>query len=253
MVPERFFIDGAVDAGSVVAVAGALARHIAQSLRMRAGDSIVAVDAGGREHGVRLRTVTAALVDGEVTWSREATGESRLRVTVVQALPRERMEDCIDVLVEAGAVAIRPVRTERTVSRPPDDRIAQRLRRWQVIATESAQLSGRGIIPVVHAPTSLAGGLAALTAGTRVIACTFDGVASLANLDVDASRPLALCIGPEGGFGDGDLEALRAAGAELVHLGPRVLRTRYAGAVATSLLLARAGDLDASVAAEPMA
>lgn len=252
-MPERFFIDGVVDARSGMAVAGALAHHIARSLRMRPGDTIVAVDGGGCEHGVRLRTVTAGLVEGEWTWSREATGEPRLRVTVVQALPRERMEDCIDVLVEAGAVEIRPVRTERAVSRPPDDRVAPRLRRWQAIATESAQLSGRGIIPVVHAPTSLADGLAAITAGTRVIACSFDGETSLATLDVDSSRPLALCIGPEGGFGDADLEALRAAGAELVHLGPRVLRTRYAGAVATALLLARAGDLDAPVAPEPTA
>jgi 16S rRNA (uracil1498-N3)-methyltransferase len=252
-VPERFFIDGAVDAGSGMAVAGALAHHLARSLRLRPGDTIVAVDGSGREHGVRLRTVTAALVEGDLTWSREATGEPRLRVTVVQALPRERMEDCIDVLVEAGAVEIRPVRTERAVSRPPDDRVAPRLRRWQAIATESAQLSGRGIIPLVHAPTSLADGLAALTAGARVIACTFESSTSMATLEVDSSRPLALCIGPEGGFGEADLESLRAAGAELVHLGPRVLRTRYAGAVATALLLARAGDLDAPVTAEPMA
>jgi 16S rRNA (uracil1498-N3)-methyltransferase len=252
-VPERFFIDDVLDAGSGMAVAGTLAHHIARSLRMRPGETIVAVDGSGREHGVRLRTVTAVLVEGEVTWSRAATGEPRLRVTVVQALPRERMEDCIDVLVEAGAAGIRPVRTERAVSRPPDDRVAQRVRRWQIVATESAQLSGRGIIPVVHAPTSLADGLAALTAGSRVIACTFDGATSLASLDVDSSGPLALCIGPEGGFGDGDLEALHSAGAELVHLGPRVLRTRYAGAVATALLLGRAGDLDAPVAAEPRA
>jgi 16S rRNA (uracil1498-N3)-methyltransferase len=250
-VPERFFIGGAVDAGSGVAIDGALAHHIARSLRMRPGDTIVAVDARGREHGVRLRTVAPTLVAGEVTWSREITGEPRLRVTVIQALPRERMADCIDLLVEVGAAEIRPVHTERVVSRLAEDRIAQRLRRWQAVATESAQLSGRGIIPVVHAPTSLAGGLAALPADARLIACSFDGAPSLANLDVDSSRPVALCIGPEGGFGDGDLEALREAGAELVHLGARVLRTRYAGAIATALLLGRAGDLDEPPAAEP--
>ena len=90
-MPERFFIGGAVDAGSGVAIDGALAHHIARSLRMRPGDTIVAVDSRGREHGVRLRTVAATLVAGEVTWSREVTGEPRLRVTVIQALPRERM------------------------------------------------------------------------------------------------------------------------------------------------------------------
>jgi 16S rRNA (uracil1498-N3)-methyltransferase len=163
------------------------------------------------------------------------------------------MEDCVDILVEAGAAEIRPVLTERVVSRPGDDRIPQRLRRWRAIATESAQLAGRGIIPSVHAPTSLADGLAALPAGARVVACTFDGAPPLAALDADIVRPLALCIGPEGGFGDGDLEVLRSAGAEFVHLGARVLRSRYAGAIAIAVLLARAGDMDAPVATEPTA
>jgi 16S rRNA (uracil1498-N3)-methyltransferase len=250
-VPERFFIGGEVDSRSGVAIEGALAHHIARSLRMRPGDTIVAVDGGGREHGVRLRRVAANLVEGDVTWSRPATGEPRLRITVVQALPRERIEDCIDVLVEAGAAEIRPVLTERVVSRPADHRVAHRLRRWRAIAAESAQLAGRGIIPVVHAPTPLADGLAALAAGTRVIACTFDGLTALSALDVDNARPLALCIGPEGGFSEGDLAVLRDADAELVHLGARVLRTRYAGAIATTLLLGRAGDLGTPLAAAP--
>jgi 16S rRNA (uracil1498-N3)-methyltransferase len=252
-VPERFFIGGDVDGASGVAVGGSLAHHIARSLRMRSDDTIVVIDGGGREHGVRLRSVTAELVEGDVTWSRAATGEPRLRITIIQALPRERMEDCVDLLVEAGAAEIRPALSERVVSRPADDRIPQRLRRWRAIATESAQLAGRGIIPAVHAPTSLADSLAALPIGARVVACTFDGASSLATLDPDSARPLALCIGPEGGFGNRDLEMLRGAGAEFVHLGARVLRSRYAGAIAIALLLGRAGDLDTPLATEPTA
>src|SRR6202011_2854297 len=106
---------------------GSLAGHIARSLRMRSGDSIVVVDESGQEHGVVLRTVRPERVDGEVAWSRAATGEPRLRITVVQALPRERMEDCIDLLVEVGAAAVRPVITERVVSRPSESRAASRV------------------------------------------------------------------------------------------------------------------------------
>jgi 16S rRNA U1498 N3-methylase RsmE len=57
-------------------------------------------------------------------------------------------------------------------------------------------------------------------------------------------------IGPEGGFDDVDQALLDAARAAWVHLGPRTLPSRLAGAIATSLLLASAGDLDH--AAEPV-
>ncbi|GAC1580776.1 MAG: 16S rRNA (uracil(1498)-N(3))-methyltransferase [Candidatus Dormibacteria bacterium] len=241
-MPERFFIDTVAPPHGVV-LEGALAGHIARSLRMRAGDHVVVVDPERREHGVVLRSVAPDRVEGDIAWSRAATGEPLLRITVIQALPRERMEDCVDVLVEAGAAEVRPVITERVVSRPSDDRLPHRVLRWQAIATEAAQLSGRGAIPRVHTPVALGDALAALEAGSRVLACTFDGELSLAGLDVDAGRPLALCIGPEGGFGESDLDTLHRSGAETVHVGARILRTRYAGAMACMLLLARSGDL----------
>jgi 16S rRNA (uracil1498-N3)-methyltransferase len=247
-MPQRFFVSGAGIAGKNLVMEGPVANHIARSLRMRSGDTIVVVDESEHEHGVVLRSVGPERVEGDITWSRAATGEPRLQVTVLQALPRERMEDCIDLLVEVGAAEVRPVITERVVSRPAEDRVAHRVHRWQAVATEAAQLAGRGRIPRVHAPVQLADALAALDRSSRLIACTFDGASSLADADVDASRPLALCIGPEGGFGEQDIDTLRRAGAETVHVGARILRTRYAAAVACALLLARAGDLAERVA-----
>ncbi len=251
-MPERFFIDALATTPSGVVLEGSLASHIARSLRMRAGDFLVVVDPEGREHGVVLRSAGPDRVEGDITWSRAATGEPRLRITVIQALPRERMDDCVDALVEAGAAEVRPVITERVVSRPSDDRLPHRAHRWQAVATESAQLAGRATIPRVHAPVALPDALAALEAGSRVLACTFDGQRALAGVDVDAGRPLALCIGPEGGFGERDLDTLRRAGADTVHMGPRILRTRYAGAVACALLLARSGDLTDPLTPAPL-
>jgi 16S rRNA (uracil1498-N3)-methyltransferase len=250
-MPERFFIDTEAATPSGVVLEGSLAKHLARSLRMRAGDSIVVVDPQGHEHGVVLRSVGADRVAGDIAWSRPATGEPRLRITVIQALPRERMEDCVDVLVEAGAAEVRPVITDRVVSRPSSDRLPHRVHRWQAVATESAQLAGRGTIPRVHAPVALPDALAAVGTGARVLACTFEGEQSIADTDVDARRPLALCIGPEGGFGERDLDTLRRAGADTVHMGPRIVRTRYAGAVACALLLARSGDLSEPLAGVP--
>jgi 16S rRNA (uracil1498-N3)-methyltransferase len=230
-MPQRFFVNGDALGNDGLVMEGAVANHVARSLRMRSGDLIVVVDEEGREHGVLLRSVEPDRVVGEVTWTRAATGEPRLRITVVQALPRERMEDCIDLLVEVGAAEIRPVITERVVSRPDGDRVRNRVHRWQAVATESAQLAGRGMVPRVHSPVRLPDALAELDDDSRVIACTFDGGRPLAAIDIDGAAPLALCIGPEGGFAEGDLDVLRRAGAETAHMGARILRTRYAAAV----------------------
>lgn len=253
-MPERFFVPpGAVTDGAV-RIEGDKASHLARSLRKRAGERIVVVEGErGIEHGALLRSVGAAVVEADVVWSRPATGEPSLHITVLQALPSERMDDCIDVLVQAGAAEIRPVFTERVVTRLTEERVAGRLRRWRAIAAEAAQLAGRGRIPQVHAPADLGAALAELPPSAQRIACTFDGERSVAALQPDAGRPLALCIGPEGGLGDADLDTLRRAGAGTAHLGARVVRTRYAGAVACALLLASAGDLEAPVAVAPWA
>ncbi len=251
-MPQRFFISAGDLTADGLVMEGAVASHIARSLRMRSGDSIVVVDDANREHGVLLRSVSPERVEAEVTWTRGATGEPGLRITVLQALPRERMEDCVDLLVEVGVAEIRPVITERVVSRPSEDRIANRVHRWQAVATEAAQLAGRGTIPRVHAPVLLPDALAALDRTSRLVVCTFDGDRPLADIDVERERPLAVCVGPEGGLGEQDLEALRGAGAETVHMGARVLRTRYAGAVACALLQARSGDLADPVAGVPV-
>ncbi len=50
-------------------------------------------------------------------------------------------------------------------------------------------------------------------------------------------------VGPEGGFAEGEIEALRAAGALVAGLGPRIVRTETAAPVALSLLQFRYGDL----------
>jgi 16S rRNA (uracil1498-N3)-methyltransferase len=47
-------------------------------------------------------------------------------------------------------------------------------------------------------------------------------------------EPLALCIGPEGGFSDEECEQFRLKGAAQVTLGPHVLRVETAAVAATA-------------------
>ena len=57
------------------------------------------------------------------------------------------------------------------------------------------------------------------------------------------ARSVVVAIGPEGGLSHTEARAAEAAGAELVSMGSRILRTETAGLVACSALLYAAGDL----------
>ena len=186
-------------------------------------------------------------------WSRPATGEAEVRVHVIQALAKDGMDDAVEALAEAGIAEVWPVLTERTVSRPDAARAAGRVERWRTVAREAAGLAGRGAVPVIRPLLPLAEALAALPIGTRVLALTLDAPTPLARIGLDPSVLVALVVGPEGGLGPRDLADLEAAGAEEAHLGPRVLRTRLAGAVAASILMARCGELGHPVARPPLA
>ncbi|MGA7987016.1 MAG: RsmE family RNA methyltransferase [Candidatus Dormiibacterota bacterium] len=248
----RFFVDASQIAGDRATLTSADAGHLARSLRARAGETIIVVEDGSIEHGVRLDEVSLARVSGVILWSRAASGEPRLAVHVLQAVPAQGMDTTVEALSAAGAASIRPVLTNRTVARPDASRASRRLERWALIAREAAQLAGRAVPPEVHRLATLPGALDALPPGAHIVVCdTRTGAVPIRDAVPHPPADLGLVIGPEGGFDEADLEILARAGAVSVHLGPRTWPSRLAGTVATVLLLAGAGDLDAAAEALP--
>jgi 16S rRNA (uracil1498-N3)-methyltransferase len=241
----RFFVEPDQVAGDRATLTGHDANHLARVLRSLTGETIVIVEGGRVEHGLRLDEVTPSRVSGTIVWSRPAGGEPRLAVHVLQAVPAQAMDATVEALTEAGAASIRPILTHRTVSRPDPSRVVHRLERWRSIAREAAQLAGRALPPEVHEIRSLREALAVMPAGARILACVI-GADTVPILSAVPPPPAAvgLVVGPEGGLDPTDLGVLAEAGAVCVHLGSRTLPSRLAGAIATSLLLAGAGDLD---------
>lgn len=240
----RFFVPASAVHDGRAAIEGDDAAHLARSLRAAAGERVVVVDDGGSEHGLRLDVVSAQRVEGDVEWSRPATGEPRLEVHVIQALAKDGMDELVEALAELGAAAIWPVTTRRTVVRLDARRAEHRVQRWNAIARNAAGLAGRARPPVVHGLTDLRDINSALPPETRLLCCTTTAATPLTRVDVQGTRRVALCIGPEGGF---DSEELAALDAEQVHIGPRTIRARLAAVVALTALLAAAGDMDQAV------
>ncbi|MFJ8811998.1 16S rRNA (uracil(1498)-N(3))-methyltransferase [Amycolatopsis thermoflava] len=237
--PPVFLVEE-LPAGPRFVLSGEEARHAATVRRMRAGERLVASDGRGSAAEcviAEVRPGREPVLDLEVSrrWTEAAPA---LRVVVAQALAKgDRGELAVELATEAGADEILPWRAERSVVRWEEGpRGAKALARWQNTARAAAKQARRAWVPPVREPVSTAE-LAAVAA-TAACAVVLEGSASrrLTELSLPAAGDLLLVVGPEGGITDGEVDALTSAGAVGVRLGPTVLRTSTAAAVALGAL-----------------
>ena len=72
--------------------------------------------------------------------------------------------------------------------------------------------------------------------GTRVLALHESARMPLTGIDLTGAESITVVVGPEGGITSAEIGALTDAGAHAVRLGPTVLRTSTAAAVALGAL-----------------
>ena len=118
----------------------------------------------------------------------------------------------------------------------------RRISRWTAIIREAAEQCGRGLIPILLPTRHLADAFHHAE-GTRLVACEQERHLNLA--DALAQRPecVSLFVGPEGGFTPDEIDCARRSGAQVITLGPRVLRAETASPLLTALVLYELGDL----------
>lgn len=225
------------DEGEHAVLDGDEGRHAAAVRRVRAGEQLLLSDGDG---GMARCEVTVARRDGLKlrVLQRWVEPPPALRVTLAQALVKgDRGELAIELATEAGVDAVLPWRAERCVARWDDGpRGAKALQRWRSAARQSAKQARRGTVPEVASPV----GTAALAQRCRHAALPLvlhEGASRpLPSVSLPDSGEVLLAVGPEGGISDSELDDLVGAGACPVRLGPTVLRSSTAAAVALGAL-----------------
>jgi 16S rRNA (uracil1498-N3)-methyltransferase len=207
--------------GDRVAITGADARHLAQSLRARPGERIMVVEPAGRLLTVRLESVARDRVEGRIEADVEHRPEPERRLTLAVAmLPAGPLELVLSRCTEAGAAGFLLVDAERSVAR------GSKPERWAAICREAAMLAGRLVVPAVAGPVRLA----AAWARAEEPWLLDRGGAPLRPRDRDAT----LFVGPEGGWSPAERTL---AGDRVLSLGPRTLRADTAALVGLALAL----------------
>ena len=238
MTRALFYIDALPQVGELAVVDGDEGFHAANVRRIRSGEELDLGDGDGTVahcvvEDVGRGRLTALVLD------RRTLPVTLPAVTVVQALPKsDRSELAIELATEAGADAFVGWQASRCVARwESSAKVDKGLRRWDAVARSAARQSRRPYIPSINGVVSTAelvhrvrdGGAAALVLHESAIA-------KLTELPMAQADSLLLIIGPEGGIADDEIAALSDAGATAVRLGPTVLRTSTAAAVALGAL-----------------
>lgn len=238
----RIFVATTLTAGAVLDLPDEAARHVAQVLRMRAGEALTLFDGSGGEHAAVIVDAGRRDVRVRIDAHHPVDRESRLDVTLAQCVSKgDRMDYTIQKAVELGVSRIVPLLSERSVVKLDAERWDKKLEHWRGVAVSACEQSGRTRVPEVAAVQKLDAWLAAPADGRlRLVLAPTESV-SLRTLD--AAATMALLIGPEGGLSDPEIAAARRAGCIGIGLGPRVLRTETAGVATLAALQVLWGDL----------
>ena len=236
---QRLFLDAPLEAGCTIACTHDQANYLRNVLRMGSGTTVLVFN--GRD-GEWRATLDATAKRGA---NLHITEQTRAQTTgpdidyLFAPLKRSRLDYMVQKVTEMGVARLRPVITQHTIA----ERVNSE--RMRANAIEAAEQCGVLRVPDVSAPERLENILANWVPSRTIIFC--DERASeqnpIARLGRLAPSPVAVLIGPEGGFSADERASLtRRSFVVPISLGPRIMRADTAAVAALAIVNAVLGD-----------
>ena len=234
----RLHLDAALNVNAEIALEKDQGHYLVNVLRQGAGDTVQVFN--GKD-GEWLAYITEAA---------KKSVHIRIEKKLSEATPppdidylfapikHQRLDYLVQKATELGARRLRPIITARTSA----ERV--NLDRMRANVIEAAEQCNLVFLPEVHEPIKFDAALRAWDPIRRLIFCdetatVSDPLQALEGLKL----PLAVCIGPEGGFTEDERNHLKSLPfVTAIRLGPRIMRADTAAIAALALVQAKLGD-----------
>ncbi len=242
----RFFVGPDAFSGKFAVLTGEAAAH-AKVLRLKQGDPVTLCTGDGCDHNCTVSDVSPGQYSLVVDSTEPSVTEPKTKVSVYMAYAKgDKLEHVIQKATELGATEIVAFPSSRCVSRPDDKSLRKKLERWQKIAAEAAQQSGRGAIPQVITAESYGAALQRMQGADLAVLLyeNEDNFSLRAAIEKNAPATVALMTGPEGGFSEEEVQKARTTGLQICTLGKRILRCETAPLCALTAIMFACGELD---------
>jgi 16S rRNA (uracil1498-N3)-methyltransferase len=229
VVPRRAIVPG-------LARVPAREAHHARVARVGLGDLIELLDLDGTVGIGRLTRWEGNVCWVEVERVERNRGEPPAPLVLgLCVLHTQAFDWALEKATELGVTAVVPVISGLVQG----GRHATRVERWRRIAAAAVAQCGRSRAPAVAEPQRLADFVPSAR-GLRLVADPAASPPGRLEVGLDG---ITVLVGPEGGFADDELAAVRTAGFAVLPLGPRTLRAETAAVAALTLAQSLAGWL----------
>lgn len=233
--PRRIFVAVLPPEGGRVELEASESQHVGV-LRLSVGQELELFDGEGRVAAARIRSLAERVVcDVEPPC---LVDHPLGRVVLVQALLKgPKLDVALRMATELGVSEVVLVETQRCVAKYTGGS-GNKMERVRRVVQQAARQSERIYVPKVHAPISYATYMEGIRVGDPRWIFSARSSRSIPAISGSA-KSLSVAVGPEGGFTPDEIELAVSKGFVKVGLGPPILRSETAAAMAVGLAIDR--------------
>lgn len=237
----KFFVEETQVNKGIITIEGKDVNHIKNVLRKKEKDEIEICimpenkEEKGKDTISEILEIKEESIKCKIKEYEEKDVEGNIEVTIFQGLPKsDKMELVIQKSTELGVCKIAPVEMKRCVVKLKGKDAEKKVARWQKISEVAAKQCGRSIIPQIKEIMTIESICRNIQDFNKVIVAYEEEKEKKLKtelkqlkeiLKADEVLKIAIVIGPEGGIDHSEIEQLKKAGASIVTLGKKILRT----------------------------
>ena len=218
--------------------------HIKNVLRLSIGEKIKICDSDNKINYIcEISEITKQNVICNVLEVAQNEAEGNVELYIYQGLPKaDKMELIIQKGTELGVNSFIPVAMKRSIVKLDGKDEIKKNERWQKIAEVAAKQCGRDLIPEVKHVQKINDIINEIQNYDLVmVAYELEETNYIKNelkaLNKKENYKIAIVIGPEGGLEAEEVEKIKDAGAKVVSLGKRILRTETVAMQVSSIIM----------------
>ena len=233
----KFFVNKKQVENETINIIGGDVNHIKNVLRKKEKEKIEICIIGNEEKGIdtisEIEKIEEKCIKCRILEYKVSETEGKIQVTIFQGLPKsDKMELVIQKSVELGVYEIYPTEMKRCIVKLKEQEANKKIARWQKISEVAAKQSGRNIIPQIKEKVNIKQVCNLVKDYDKLIVAYEEEkenslkseLKSIKSKDKENIK-IAILVGPEGGINLEEIEELSKAGAVIVTLGKRILRT----------------------------
>ena len=240
----KFFITTNQIKDNKITIVGEDVKHISQVLRAKKNVAITLCDSQtNTNYLTTIEQITTNEIICNIVNIIQNLSESKIQITIFQGLPKaDKLEYLIQKNIELGAKTITPVIMKRCVVKWDTKKAQAKIERLQKIAVSAAKQSMRDCIPKIQDPITIEE-LAKEISKFNLVVLAYEEDQNnnlkqeLKKLQYFEGMKIGIIVGPEGGIDKQEVAILKKAGAKVITLGRRILRTETAAIVIISNII----------------